>query len=105
MEKDTCCFLLPSFSFPFLVRTALNLLSTSHRCVDVSHITVADVRFHVFDLILIHITAMIGYTIIVGQSLPKVFDNLIGESFLSDRHAVIAIMTVCVMLPLSLNKV
>lgn len=48
---------------------------------------------------------MIAYGIIVGQTLPKVFDVVLGTSFLSDRQAVIVVMTFCVMLPLSSNKV
>lgn len=48
---------------------------------------------------------MIAYGIIVGQTLPKLFDSMLGHSFLSDRRAVIILMTFTVMLPLSCNKV
>ena len=47
---------------------------------------------------------MIAYGIIVGQTMPAIFDSALGESFLSDRHAVIALMTFTVMLPLSCNR-
>ncbi|EDQ88030.1 uncharacterized protein MONBRDRAFT_37692 [Monosiga brevicollis MX1] len=50
------------------------------------------------------IFGMIAYGIIVGQTLPKVFHAIWGQSFLDDRHAVIAIFTLVLMMPLSMQK-
>eukprot|EP00055_Hartaetosiga_balthica_P008710 m.33309 g.33309 ORF g.33309 m.33309 type:complete len:422 (-) comp6441_c3_seq1:478-1743(-) len=47
---------------------------------------------------------MIAYSIIVGQTLPKLFDSAFGSSFLSHREPVITIFTLFFMIPLSLNK-
>ena len=48
---------------------------------------------------------MIAYGIIVGQTMPKIFDAMLGDSFLSHRRPVIAMLTIGLMLPLSMNKV
>jgi sodium-coupled neutral amino acid transporter 11 len=48
---------------------------------------------------------MIAYGIIVGQTMPKIFDAMLGESFLSHRRPVIAVLTLGLMMPLSMNKV
>jgi amino acid permease len=47
---------------------------------------------------------MVAYTIIAGQTLPSVFDQALGESFLSHRTAVVLLVTFTITLPLSLNK-
>eukprot|EP00052_Salpingoeca_macrocollata_P010778 m.83514 g.83514 ORF g.83514 m.83514 type:complete len:386 (+) comp17724_c0_seq2:179-1336(+) len=47
---------------------------------------------------------MAAYSIIVGQTLPKIFDRMLGESILSNPRMVIFVATLCIMLPLSLNK-
>ena len=40
-----------------------------------------------------------------GQTLPKVFESAFGDGYLADRHVVITIMTLFLMIPLSMNKV
>lgn len=47
---------------------------------------------------------MCAYSIIVGQMYPLVFTVMFGDTFLSDRHPVIAIMSLLVMIPLALKR-
>eukprot|EP00045_Choanoeca_perplexa_P000927 m.16933 g.16933 ORF g.16933 m.16933 type:complete len:142 (-) comp10628_c0_seq2:756-1181(-) len=50
------------------------------------------------------IFGMMAYGIIVGQTMPKVFNALFGDSFLDDSRVVIAIFTFTTMMPLSMLK-
>lgn len=47
---------------------------------------------------------MCAYSIIVGQMYPQIFTSFFGETVLSQRQPVIAIMTGCVMLPLAMKR-
>eukprot|EP00730_Choanoeca_flexa_P019843 TRINITY_DN9705_c0_g1_i6.p1 TRINITY_DN9705_c0_g1~~TRINITY_DN9705_c0_g1_i6.p1 ORF type:complete len:450 (+),score=105.19 TRINITY_DN9705_c0_g1_i6:152-1501(+) len=47
---------------------------------------------------------MMAYGIIVGQTMPKVFNAIWGDSFLDDPRVVIVIFTFTVMMPLSMLK-
>mmetsp|Transcript_16313 Transcript_16313/g.42342 ORF Transcript_16313/g.42342 Transcript_16313/m.42342 type:complete len:424 (-) Transcript_16313:49-1320(-) len=47
---------------------------------------------------------MCAYSIIVGQMYPSIFTALFGESFLSHRQPVIALMTAVIMLPLAMKR-
>lgn len=58
-----------------------------------------------FGQLLFPFFGMIAYGIIVGQTMPKIFAAALGESFLSQRRPVIALLTFGLMIPLSMNKV
>eukprot|EP01147_Barroeca_monosierra_P001128 gene1128-4348_t len=47
---------------------------------------------------------MIAYSIIIGQTFPKIFEATIGQGYLANRQVIITIMTLFLMLPLSMNK-
>jgi sodium-coupled neutral amino acid transporter 11 len=47
---------------------------------------------------------MCAYSIIVGQMYPLVFTVLFGETALSDRHLVITLMSLFVMVPLAMKR-
>eukprot|EP00049_Salpingoeca_infusionum_P011601 m.202579 g.202579 ORF g.202579 m.202579 type:complete len:465 (+) comp14977_c1_seq14:3016-4410(+) len=96
--------MITDYSIRLLVRTGNHL--RMHTYQDLVHMSLGRWAFHLlsFAQFMFPIFGMIAYGIIVGQTLPKVFTVILGESFLSNPKVVIAVMTLFFMLPLSANK-
>eukprot|EP00045_Choanoeca_perplexa_P005195 m.44023 g.44023 ORF g.44023 m.44023 type:complete len:455 (+) comp12987_c0_seq1:130-1494(+) len=96
--------IVTDFSVRVLVASGVKVNKPSYQDMVLHAYGVAGFRALSFGQFFFPIFGMMAYGIIVGQTLPKVFNAMFGDSFLDDPRAVIAIFTFIVMMPLSMLK-